>query len=329
MLSHHFVRMLAHAGVLAATALAAASLHAQSWPTKPVSLVVPVAPGGPLDGETRLYQDRLLAAFGKPFVFDFRAGAGTSIGTAFVARSAPDGHTLLLHNGGFTVHPNLYPDLPYNVLKSFAPVTMVSERPTVIIVSPVALPEVRSIADLIAYGKANPGKLNCGTSGQGNITHIVCESLSAAINIPITFIHYKGAAQNQADMFAGRTHLAAGTLFNALPHIKSGKLRAIAASNPQRSKLLPDLRTTFEQGFDVEQPTWMGILAPAGTPAAIINTLHAEMKKIVFAPEIVKLLEAQGMVPLASAPEDFRKRIAAEAVRWKKFIEEKGIKVED
>jgi tripartite-type tricarboxylate transporter receptor subunit TctC len=329
MLCNRFVRFLGRAGLLATTALAAASVHAQAWPAKPVALVIPSAPGGPMDGEMRIHLDKLQAAFGKPFVFDYRAGAGTSIGTGYVARSAPDGHTLLLHNGGFTVHPNLYPDLPYNVQKSFAPVTMVSERPTVIIVSPVALPEVRSIADLVAYGKANPGKLNCGTSGQGNITHIVCASLSAAINIPITPIHYKGAAQNQTDMMAGRTHLAAGTLFNALPLIKSGKLRAIAASNPERSKQLPDLRTTFEQGADVEQPTWLGILAPAGTPAAIINSLQAEMKKIVFAPENLKMMDAQGIVPVVSTPEDFRKRIATEAVRWKKFIEEKGIKAEE
>ncbi len=315
----------AMATAMVALSVPASPAHAQAWPARPVALVVPLAPGGPADGEARLYTDKLQGALGQPFVFDFRAGAGTTIGTAYAAKSAPDGYTFLLHNGGFTIHPNFYPDLPYNVLKHFDPVTQVSERATILMVSPVALPDVQSIADLIAYGKANPGRLNCGTSGQGGITHIVCASLSSAINIPITAIHYKGAAQNQIDLIAGRIHLSAGTLFNALPQLKSGKLRPVAALNPERSRLLPDLKTSFEQGADVEHPTWLGIFAPAGTPPAIVNRFNAELKKIVFAPDNVKQLDSQGIVPVVSMPDAFRKRIAAESVRWKKIIQEKGI----
>ncbi len=311
--------------VAASLAFASLPAVAQNYPTKPVALVVPLAPGGPADGEARNYIDKLQAAMGQPFVFDFRPGAGTTIGTAYVARAVPDGHTLLLQNGGFTIHPNFYPDLAYDVMKSFEPVTLVSDRATILMVSPVALPDIHSIADLTAYGKANPGKLNCGTSGQGGITHIVCASLSAAINVPITAIHYKGASQNQVDMIAGRIHLASGTLFNALPQIKTGKLRPIAALNPGRSKLQPDLKTALEQGVDVEHPTWLGMLAPAGTPVAITSKLNSELKKIVFTPENMKILDGQGIVPVVSSQEVFRKRIAAESARWKKIIQEKGI----
>ena len=302
---------------------------ATAYPVRPVSLVIPFASGGTTDTEARLYLPKLQDSTGQPFVFDFRTGGGTTIGSAYVAKSAPDGYTLLMNNSGITVFPNFYPDLPFDVLKSFAPITATSDRTTTLVVSTAALSGVQSLTDLFAYGRANPGKLNCGTAGSGGVSHIVCASLASAAGIVITPVHYKGAAQGAIDLVAGRTHMNAGAYFNALPNIKAGKLRAIAVLNAERSRLLPDMPTAIEQGYDVEYPSWLGVFAPAGTPPAIVNRLHAEFVKAVRAPDVLKQLEAQGSVPVASTPDAFRRRLVSELARWKKIVQEKGIKAEE
>ena len=296
-----------------------------NWPSKPVTLVIPFTAGGTTDNEFRHFLPRLQESTGQPFVFDFRAGAATTIGTAYVAKAAPDGYTLLLQNAGLTVHPNFYPDLPYQVQKSFEPVTQVSGGSTIVMVSTAALPNVHSMQDLIAWGKANPGKLNCNTAGQGGVTHIVCAALSAAMGVPITPVHYKGVSQGQVDLIAGRTQVAAGTLFNALTNIKAGRIRAIAALNPERSKLMPELRTTMEQGVDVEYPNWLGMLAPAGTPPALVERIYSEMAKAAKSPDVGLALEKLGSAVVVSSPEQFRKRIAVELARWRNIIQEHKI----
>jgi len=314
-------------------AFAAGAVSAQGaatvYPVKPVSLVIPFASGGTTDTEARLYLQKLQESTGQPFVFDFRAGGGTTVGSAFVAKAAPDGYTLLMNNSGITVFPNFYPDLPFDVLKSFAPITATSDRTTTLVVSTLVLPGVKSLADLFAHGRANPGKLNCGTAGSGGVSHIICASLASAGGIAVTLVHYKGAAQGAIDLVAGRTHMNAGAYFNALPNIKAGKLRAIAVLNADRSKLLPDMPTAIEQGYDVEYPSWLGVFAPAATSSAIVNKLHAEFFKAVHAPDVLKQLEAQGSVALASTPEVFRKRLISELARWKKIVQDKGIKAEE
>ena len=300
-----------------------------AYPSRPVSLVIPFASGGTTDTEARLYLQRLQDGTGQPFVFDFRAGGGTTVGSAYVARAAPDGYTLLMNNSGMTVFPNFYPDLSFDVLKSFAPITATSDRTTTLVVSTQALPAVQSLADLFAWARVHPGELNCGTGGSGGISHIVCLSLSMAAGVSISTVHYKGAAQGAIDLVAGRTQMNAGAYFNALPNIKAGKLRAIAVLNAQRSRLLPDMMTAIEQGYDVEYPSWLGVFAPAGTPPAIVSRLHSEFAKAVRAPDVLKQLEAQGSVPLGSTPDVFRKRLIAELARWKKIVQEKNIKAEE
>lgn len=315
--------------VAASLAFASLPAVAQNYPTKPVALVVPLAPGGPADGEARNYIDKLQAAMGQPFVFDFRPGAGTTIGTAYVARAVPDGHTLLLQNGGFTIHPNFYPDLAYDVMKSFDPVTLVSDRATILMVSPVALPDIHTIADLTAYGKANPGKLNCNTSGPGAATHIACAALANVINTPITPVHYKGVGPGQIDLIAGRTQVSVGTVFNAWNQVKSGKLRYIAAMGAKRSKLMPDMPTTHEQGFDVDYPSWLGVFAPPKTPKAIVDKLNAEWVKAVKAPDVVDALDKTGSTAVGSSVEEFRIAFAKELAVSKKIIEQNNIKLEE
>ena len=320
----HFARV---ACSLVAVLLVTGQATAQNYPTKPVALVVPLAPGGPADGEARYYTDKLQASLGQPFVFDFRPGAGTTIGTAYVARAVPDGHTLLLHNGGFTIHPNFYPDLPYDVIRSFDPVTLVSDRATILMVSPVALPDIHTIADLAAYGRANPGKLNCGTAGQGGITHIVCAALSSAINVPITAVHYKGASQNQIDIIAGRIHLASGTLFKALPQIKTGKLRPIAVTSAKRSPALPKVPTIAESGVPgFETVQWIAMSVPRGTPKWAVDRLNAEIAAGVKSAELRERLSAQGYDPESSTPQQLADTIKVEYARFGKLIKSIGLK---
>lgn len=315
----------------AASALAILSLYAGtvpaqgSWPAKPITIVFPFTSGGPADNEFRHLQPRLQESLGQQFLFDFRVGAASAIGTGYVARAAPDGYTLLLHNAGFAVHPNFYPDLPYDIQKSFDPITQISGGATIVMVSVAALPAVNSIADLTAWGKANPGQLHCNTAGQGGVTHILCAALSGAIGVSITPVHYKGVSQGQVDLIAGRTQVSAGTLFAALPQVKAGKIRPIAALNPERSRLFPELRTTFEQGIDVEYPNWHALFAPAGTPPAIVNRLYGEIAKVAKQPEIAAALEKLGTAPVASPPDVFRKRLAVEIARWRKVIQEHKI----
>lgn len=296
---------------------------------RPVTLVVPFTSGGPNDVEFRLFLPRLQESMKQSFVFDFRPGAASTIGTGYVAKAAADGYTLLLTNGSITIHPNFYADLPYDVQKSFIPVIQLTERYTILIASTAGLPNVHSIQDLVAYAKANPGTLNCGTAGVGGISHIACVALSSAIGVPITAVHYKGVSQGLIDVIAGRTQLTAGTVFVAQPGIKAGKLRPIAALNRVRSTIYPELKTAIELGLDVEYPTWLGVFAPAGTPAAIVQRLNSEMAAAARAPDIMSKLDAQGTYVVASSPEAFRQKLAFELARWKKIIQEKNIRADE
>jgi tripartite-type tricarboxylate transporter receptor subunit TctC len=305
-----------------------AALGQGAYPSKPVTLVVPFTSGGPNDEEFRLFLPRIQESMKQSFVFDFKPGATSTIGTGYVAKAAPDGYTLLITNGSITIHPNFYPDLPYDVPGSFEPITQMTERYTILISSVAGLPEVRSIPDLVSWGKAHPGQLNCGAAGAGGVSHIACVALASATGVPITPIQYKGVSQGLIDVIAGRTQLTLGTIFVALPGIKAGKLRAIAALNA-RSKIFPELPTAMELGLDVEYPTWLGVFAPARTPAAIVNKLNAELAAAAHAPEVVSRVESQGSFIVASSPETFRKKLVTERARWKKIITEKGIKLEE
>lgn len=300
----------------------------QAYPSRPVSVVIPFAAGGTTDNEARLYTQKLQEFTGQPFVFDFRPGAGTSIGLAFVAKAAPDGYTLVMINSGLTVHPHFYPSLPYDVMKSFSPISLMSNRATGLLINPNSLPNVHTLTDLVAHAKANPAALNCNTAGSGSITHIVCAALAAETKTNIVPVHYKGVSQGQIDLLAGRTQLQAGTIFNYLPILKAGKLRLIAVLTEERSRLMPEVPTTAEQGVNVDFPSWLGVLAPAGTPQPVLTRLHTELVKAVRAPEVVKQLEAAGSTPVGSTPEAFRARMARELAQWKKIVQENNIKGE-
>ena len=299
-----------------------------AYPAKPVAVVIPYAAGGSTDNEARLYTQKLQESTGQPFVFDFRPGAGTTIGTAYVAKAAPDGYTLLLNLNTITTTPSLYPGLPYDVARSFAPISLLSNRSAIFISSVAGLPGIRNLQELVAYARANPGKVNVGTSGAGGTTHLLGVALATAAGIKLTYVHYKGLAQVSVDLVAGRTHISSGTVFGALAQIKAGKLRATAVLGTERSKILPEVKTAAEQGVNVEYTSWMGAFAPAATPAAIVNKLNAEFVKAVRAPDVVKQLDAQGSETVGSTPEFFRQKLTTELAYWKKLIEEERIKLE-
>jgi tripartite-type tricarboxylate transporter receptor subunit TctC len=312
---------LAVAAAVSAPNVASAQGAATNYPSRPVTVVVPFAAGGTTDSELRLYTGKLQASTGQPFVFDFRGGAGTTIGVGYALRANPDGYTILSTNSGITVFPNFYPELNHSMVNQLIPVTELSTRSAGVLVSVAGLPDVRSLPDLIAYGKANPGKLNCNTAGAGAATHIACVALSNVIGIPIAPVHYKGVGPGQIDLIAGRTQVSVGTVFNAMNQVKAGKLRFIAIMGAHRSKLMPELATTHELGFDVDYPSWLGVFAPPKTPQPIVNKLNAEFVKAVKSPDVVAALEKVGSTAVGSSEAEFRKKFASEMINSKKIID--------
>ena len=314
--------------VVASLNAEAAQDAAASYPTKPVRVIIPFVAGGSTENEARLFVDKVQASLKQPFVYDFRGGAGGSIGAMQFLNATPDGYTIMIANTGLTIFPNFYPQLSYQAVSQFAPITELTNRTTAVITSPAALPNVHSIKDLTAWGKANPGKLNCNNSGAGGVTHIVCVALSNAIGVPITPVYYKGIAQGQIDLIAGRTQVSAGTLTAAVGQIKLGKLRAIAIYGNSRAPVLPEVPTTAEQGYDIAYPSWLGVFAPAKTPPAIVRTLNAEFVKAVKSPEAIAGLEKLGSTPIASSSDEFRRKFQSNLAYWKQIVEKNNIRLE-
>ena len=261
--------------------MAAGTAGAQStanYPARPVTLVSPYTPGASTDKDGRVWVQKLQESLGKPFVLDFKPGAASTIGTNFVARSSPDGYTLVIVTSAFTVIGAAFKDLPYDVQRDFAPVSLTLKRPAMLLVHP-SLP-VNNFEEYVAWTKANPTKLNFGTSGQGGIYHMVGAWLHSLINTKVTFVHYRSTAPMFVDFFAGRVQASPSSLFTGLPYVKSGKLKPVVIVSNERSSFLPGMKTVAEQGYpDFEYSAWEGILAPAATPAPIVNKLSGEFGK--------------------------------------------------
>ena len=308
--------------------MAGAQSPADGFPSKPVTIVIPFAPGATGDSEARLYSQKLTESTGKAFVHDFKPGAGSTVGTSYVARSAPDGYTLLGASQGFAITPAFYEKPAYDPVRDFAPIALMSKRPTMLLVHP-SLP-VTTLQEYLAYAKANPGKINFATTGAGGAYHIAGAWLHGLTNTQVTFVHYKGGGPLYIDLVAGRVSAAPGTFLMGLQFVKSGKLRPIANLGLERSPALPDLKTATEQGLPgYEYPSWSGYLAPAKTPSAIIEKLNAEFVKAGHAPDVRQKLEEQGAVPVASSSEYFRQTIATEVTRWRKVVQDNNLKMEE
>jgi tripartite-type tricarboxylate transporter receptor subunit TctC len=313
-------------GVLVA-ACAFTAAQAQNYPAKPITLIVPFPAGSTTDLVGRILQDELAKAVGQTVVIDNRGGAGGSVGTEAVARSAPDGYTLLMGTiGTHSINPAVYAKINYDPIKDFEPIIQFGTAPNVLVVHP-DLP-IKSVADLIAYIKANPGKVNYGSSGNGTSNHLSGAMFVARNGLNATHIPYKGGAQAITDLLRGEIQFMFYHYLPLLPHIQEGKLRAIANTNTTRIAALPDVPVMKEAGMDdFEVSAWFGVWAPAKTPKDVVTKLNESILKIINSPQVKKSLMAQGIDPVAGAPDDLRKLNQAELARWAKAVQQAGAKL--
>ena len=311
-------------------ALAAAPVAgalAQAYPSKPIRVIVPFPPGGSTDFLARIVGQKLTAAWGQQVVIDNRPGAGGTVGAAEAARATPDGYTLLMGAVHHTIATSAYAKLPYDFQKDFAPVTTVAIVPNILVVNP-AVP-ANTVKELIAHAKANPGKLTYGSAGMGTAHHLIGESFNAQAGVDILHVPYKGSSPAVADLIGGQVTLMYDTVSSCLPHIKSGKLRAIGVSTAKRSAALPDVPTIAEAalpGFEVT--TWFGFLAPAKTPPEIVTRLNTEIVKILNMPDVRERLLAAGSEPVGNTPEQMTAQIAKETAEFAKIVKQAKLVVE-
>ena len=321
-------RMLA--GCLIAVSLAAGTpaLAQEAWPSRPVRLVVPFAAGGATDVVARALGKDLSELWGQPVVIDNRGGAGGNIGADIVAKSPPDGYTLLMASGSIlTVNPHIYAKLPFDAKKDFLPVTSVASGPQLVVVHPGVA--AKNLREFIALAKAKPGSVNFGSAGIGSQTHMAAENFVDAAGIVATHVPYKGEAPAIADVIAGQIQFAVANVAAAAPHVGNGTLRALAVTSTARSPMLPDVPTVAESGIaGFENTGWFGLIAPAGTPQAVVNKVHADTVKVLERREMKERLAVQGMAPVGNTPAAFAAAIDDESKRWEKVVQSRGLKVQ-
>jgi tripartite-type tricarboxylate transporter receptor subunit TctC len=320
--------LFARRALLGFAALFCASALAQSWPTKPVRLIVPYPPGGTSDILARALAPGLEAAFGQPFVVENKAGATGNLGADFVAKSAPDGYTLLLADiGSLAISPSVFAALPFDPVKDFAPVAMVAYSPHILAVHP-SVP-ASNVKELIAYAKANPGKLDFAVSGIGGANHLAGIDFAQRAGIKWAYIPYKGGSQAIADLMGGQAQVMFNGMLATYPPVKEGRLKALAISSAKRFSAAPDLPTVAESGVPgFETGSWQGIVAPARTPADVVNKLHAAVMSILATPAMKDRLDKAGAEVRPMTPAQFGDFIASEKARWAKVVRESGEKFE-
>ena len=297
---------------------------AASYPSKPIRIIIALAPGGGVDTSGRMLGQRFTEAWGQQYIADNRPGAGGTIASAAVAKAPPDGYTLLMTSMGHSITPAMY-KLPYDPIKDFAPVSLFVQSPSVLAVHP-SLP-VKNVKELIAFTKPRPDEILFSSSGSGSGQHLAMELLNRMAGIKLVHIPYKGTAPSILDLVAGRVSVTSASAISTMPHVKNGKLRALAVSAAKRSPSVPELPTVAEAalpGFAVDQ--WYGLLAPAGTPREIVAKLQGEVARTAHQPEIKQKLLTLGLDPVGSTPDDFTAYIKTETVKWTKLVREAGIK---
>ncbi len=327
---------LSRRACLATLASAALPSWAQgAWPAKAVRIVVPFAAGGTTDILARALAPELQRVFGQPFVVDNKPGAGGNVGAAEVAKAPPDGHTLLMGTvGTHGINASLYPKLPYDPVKDFVPITLVAGVPNVLVLNPAKAQQygIQSVADLIRYAKANPGRLNMASSGNGTSIHLAGELFKSMTGTYMVHFPYRGSGPALLDLVGGNMDLMFDNLPSAMPQIKAGRLKALAVTSAQRSQALPELPTIAEAGGPslkgYEASSWFGLLAPAGTPADIVTRLQQETAKALGAPALKERLLAQGAIPSGMTSAEFARHIAAETKKWAQVVKVSGAKVD-
>ena len=311
---------------LAALSTAAFSQDAANYPGRPIRVIVPFAPGGGLDISTRLIGQKLTEKWGQNIVVDSRPGAATIVGTEIASKAAPDGHTLLMITTTFAINPGLYPKLPYDPVKDFTPVTQLNFQPNVVVVAPSFAGS--SVKDLIVAAKAKPGELTFATPGAGSAPHLAAEMFQRAAGISMIHVPYKGIPPAVTDVIGGRVTMLFTTTISAAPHIKAGKLRAVAITSAKRQSSMPDVPTIGETLPGYRAEAFQGMVVPAGVPQAIVNRLSAEVARIVRLPDVAQRFQLDGAEPVGSTPKEFAAFLKAEMQKWSKVIKDAGIKPE-
>ncbi|OGA22067.1 MAG: hypothetical protein A3I02_07885 [Betaproteobacteria bacterium RIFCSPLOWO2_02_FULL_67_26] len=312
---------------LAALAVAGACLGqgAAGFPSRPLRLVVPFAPGGTNDTVGRIVAEKLSARLGQPIVVDNRAGANSIIGSEIVAQASPDGHTMVIVAAGFAVNPSLRMKLPYDSLRDFAPVGLVGSGPYLLAVHP-SVP-AKSVSEFVAWVKARPGQVNYASTGIGSPPHLAAELLRNTAGLDIVHVPYKGGGAVLPDLLAGRIPMFFGSVSTLAPHIRGGKLRGIAVTTPKRSPAMPELPTFMESGLkDYDVTGWYGILAPGKTPRAIVDRINTELRRVLGDPETRSRLAQRGIEPTPGSAADFTALIRREIPKWAKVMKAAGIK---
>jgi len=309
-------------------AAAAPAKPAGDYPSRPIRLIVPFAPGGGSDYVGRLVGQKLTAQMGQTVVVDNRPGAASLVGTEIVARAAPDGYTLCLCDVGFTINPAYYRKTSYDPIKDFDPVMVVAETPYILVANP-ALPYAASIKDFIAAAKAQPGKINLGSAGSGSGSHFSGELFKQRARLNLVHVPYKSAGASSADVAAGQIQASMSTAPAALPLVKAGRLKILATCGAKRSAVMPDVPTFSEAGVSgVVMTNWYSVMSVGGTPKPVLKRLHDELYKAVTAPDMRERLASAALEPAPNTPEQFRKLVAEELQRWKNVMKDAGIKPE-
>jgi len=317
------------AAILGLISLPEASAQAQAYPAKPVKLVVPYAPGGATDILGRMIAQRLSEALGQSVLVDNKGGAGGNIGADFVAKSAPDGYTLVMGTiGTHAINSSLYASMPFDPVRDFAPVSLVLTNQLVLLVHPSIA--ARTVPELVALSRSGKTKLFFGSAGNGSSHHLAGELLKLRTGLEMTHVPYKGSGPALVDLAAGNVQVLFVDIAGALPYIKSGKIAPLAVGGAKRSALLPDLPTVAEATriADFEVSPWMGVLAPAGTPQPIIDRLNAALGKVLVTVEIRERFAGLGAEPLTSTPEEFAAHIRNETAKWSRLVKSAGVRIE-
>ena len=313
--------------LLIAVLTGAAGAAAQNYPARPLRLIVPSSPGGGTDISARIIAPKLSEYLGQQVVVENRPGAGTMIGGEAAARSAPDGYTLLMGVSTLAINPAIYKKVPYDALKDFAPVSQAVALPNVLVAHP-SLP-VKTVKELIAFARARPGQLNFASAGLGTSPHLSMELFLSMAGLKMVHVPYKGSGPGVTDLVAGHVPLMMPNMLSALPHIKSARLRALGVTGAKRAARASDIPTIAEAGVPgYEAVQWYGMLAPAGTPRAIITRLHAEVVRVLQLPDIRERFLSDGAEPVGSSPEEFAAFIRAETAKWAKVIKDAGLRPE-
>jgi len=321
------MKLLSTVALAALMLVFGATALAQEYPAKPIRVVVPFPPGGGTDLMARSVMQKLGESLGATMIIDNRGGAGGSIGSDIVAKSPADGYTLLIISGAHAINPSLYPKLPYDSVRDFAPVTMFTSGPGLLVVHP-SVP-AKTVKEFIALAKSRPGQLNYASAGIGTPPHLAGELFKTMAGVDIVHVPYKGNGPAYTDLIGGHVSVMFPTIPTAIPHVRAGKLRALAVTTRSRTPIAPELPPISESGvpgYDVS--SWYGLLAPAGTPAAVVSRLQREIAKVLRSPDVGEKLTAQGLDLVGSTPDAFAAVIKSEIMKWAKVVKASGARAD-